>query len=258
MIVAMSDDPDPGGGEAIADSMTTRALPATSQWGEGKKSADNGRLRTFEEIINDATNNRNILKIRLQKNTSESEPLVKPANLSYEQLGELLFDQLKIKIEDCLRFNFSTSRYDSREVMLKPGVDLDPFLIVIDDFYGHTVTTTKQSASKSIRVSFRNVPLDVPDEEILHLCSFYGKPVTNCVEYEKIAFSKISKTFTGSTRFVEMELAPGKRFRNYYWMEGPLPNDQGCRITVLFSLSLHSVRGLSWSWTGQGMQGTRN
>ena len=26
---------------------------------------------------------------------------------------------------------------------------------------------------------------------------------------------------------------PGKQFENFYWVEGPLPGDQGCRITVL-------------------------
>ena len=32
-----------------------------------------------------------------------------------------------------------------------------------------------------------------------------------------------------------MELTPGKHFMNYYWMEGPLAGDQGCRVTVLHS-----------------------
>lgn len=30
-----------------------------------------------------------------------------------------------------------------------------------------------------------------------------------------------------------MKMLPGKQFENYYWMEGPLENDRGCRITVL-------------------------
>ena len=114
------DDPDPGGGELLSNPVSMSALPATSVWAEGKKSADDVKLRTFEEIINDATNNRNILKIRLQKNSNESDLSVKPPNLTHDQLGELLFDHLNIRIEDCVRFNFTTSRYDTREVMLKP------------------------------------------------------------------------------------------------------------------------------------------
>ena len=37
----------------------------------------------------------------------------------------------------------------------------------------------------------------------------------------------------GGTRFVEMELFSGASLNNFYWMEGPLPGDNGCRITVL-------------------------
>ena len=33
--------------------------------------------------------------------------------------------------------------------------------------------------------------------------------------------------------FVDMKMVPGKQFENFYWMEGPLEGDQGCRITVL-------------------------
>ena len=77
----MGDNPDPGGGGPLTNSTTASALPATSVWAEGMKSADNVKLRTFEEIINDATNNRNILKIKLQKNPNESDPSVKTPTL---------------------------------------------------------------------------------------------------------------------------------------------------------------------------------
>ena len=234
LLATMGDDHDPGGGISNESSIAVNvsALPATSAWAGGRNSpsVSNVRLRSFEEIIQDATNNRNILEIRLQKNLCDSDPTVKPPNLTYDQLGEFLFDHLKINSEDCLRFNFSTPRYDTREVMLKPGVDLTPYIKVIQDFYGHTVTTKRQSSS-IVRVSFRNVPLNVPDEEIIHLCNFFGKPIDNRIEYEKISGSKLSGS--GATRYVDMEFTPGKRFMNYYWMEGPLPGDQGCRITVL-------------------------
>ena len=30
-----------------------------------------------------------------------------------------------------------------------------------------------------------------------------------------------------------MKMNPGMQFENFYWVEGPLSDDQGCRITVL-------------------------
>ena len=37
----------------------------------------------------------------------------------------------------------------------------------------------------------------------------------------------------GGTRYMEVELLPGVSLNNYYWLEGPLPGDNGNRITVL-------------------------
>lgn len=254
----MSDNPDPGGGgdKVTQLSHQSSALPVTSVWAGDKEKAkrESVKMRSFEEIIADATANRNIMEIHLKKNLDEENPNVKPANLTFDQIGELLFDHLKIKSEDCLRFNFSSYRYDRREVILKPNVDITPYLKTISDFYGHTVTTVRQS-SNIIRVSFRNVPLNVPDEEIVHLCSFYGTPLNNKVEYEKLSNVKCAG-LTGSTRFVDMEMNPGSSMMNFYWMEGPLPGDQGCRITVLHSgqdrQCSHCLKTLSGGCPGQG------
>ena len=38
---------------------------------------------------------------------------------------------------------------------------------------------------------------------------------------------------TSATRFGHMKLDPGKKFKNYYWLEGPLPGNLERRITVL-------------------------
>ena len=81
------------------------------------------------------------------------------------------------------------------------------------------------------RVTFKNVPFNIPDEEIIHLCQVYGDPVNNAVKYEKP--NSNTRGIPGSTMFVEMKITQGKQFENYYWMEGPLSGDQGCRITEL-------------------------
>ena len=82
------------------------------------------------------------------------------------------------------------------------------------------------------RVTFKNVPLNVPDEEIIHLCKSYGVPLDNKVNWEVLTNNK-NRGMVGSTRYVDMELAKGAAFENYYWLEGPLPGDHGRRILVL-------------------------
>ena len=133
---------DPGGGVISKGNVQASALPATSDWAGGRVGASDApmRLRSYEEIIADAKSNRNILEINLKKNSSDE---VRPSNLTFNQLGELLFDKLKLKSEDCLRVNFSSHRYDTREVILKPTVDLSPYIMEIDDFYGHSVISKR-------------------------------------------------------------------------------------------------------------------
>lgn len=245
---------DPGGGDGGLPLMKNlaSALPATSDWAGGRGGAEEHvKLRSYEEIIADAKTNRNILEIQLKKNIINNE---KPANLTFDQIGELLFDRLKIQVEDCLRLNLTSYRYDTKDVVLKPNIDLTPYIVEIEDFYGHKVITKPQS-SKITRVSFRNVPSNVPDEEIIHLCTFYGKPHNNKVEYEHLSNSKWG-VFQGSTRFVDMELHPGSQFSNFYWIEGPLPGDRGSRITVLHSgqerQCSHCFKTMSLGCPGQG------
>ena len=72
--------------------------------------------------MEDEKKNRNILEIQLNKVTnltdkSDSETdVIKVKNLTYEDLGELMFEVLEIDPSDCLAFNFSTGRYNYREI----------------------------------------------------------------------------------------------------------------------------------------------
>ena len=202
---------------------------ATSK--EGGSSVGPKKMRTFAEIIAEEKENRNILEIKLTKCfvTVDSKQLL-AKSLSIEQVGELMFDVIKFKTGDCAGVAMFTSRYDTKEVKLKPGVDPKPYLTTAPiKFCDHDVEVRLQSA-KVTRVIFRNVPFNIPDEEIINLCQCYGEPVNNCVYYDK---PNNTRGVPGATRSVEMKMIPGKQFENFYWVEGPLEGDQGCRITVL-------------------------
>ena len=117
---------------------------------------------------------------------------------------------------------------------MRPGVPVHEIIARSPvTFKEHNVTVSQQRLNIT-RVTFRYVPLNVPDEEIINLCLTYGKPVDNVVFYERLSNPR-NKGHTGSTRFVDMELNEGMTFNNYYWLEGPLSGDQGRRILVLHS-----------------------
>ena len=235
----------PGAGPPIPSSptqkegLTSPTLSATIKgpglktMADAVKSGSRGpaNMRSFAEIMEQEKRNRNILEIKTVKTRSEEAP---PPDLKAEDIGELLFDILHVNHADCLAYDYNTGRYDTKQIKLKPGIPVTNILAKSPlNFKGHTVTVTQQRLNIT-RVTFKNVPLNVPDEEIIHLCMAYGKPVENKVHYEVLHNPK-NKGHTGSTRFVDMELNEGKSFNNYYWLEGPLSGDEGRRVLVLHS-----------------------
>ena len=231
-------EPPPGGGGggttghprppvSIQSSTTT-----TPEQLGGSSDATPCRMRTFEEIVAYEKENRNILIVKLAKIvTFVNGEEVRERSLNIEDIGELFFDVVKLKVEDCAGLSLSTNRYDTKEINLKPGVDPTPYLTTTPlTFKGHQVTITKQRIDTT-KVTFKNVPWDIPDEEIINLCEVYGTPINNQVKYEPMPSAY--RGVRGPNRTVEMKINPGKQFENFYWMEGPLEGDKGSRITVL-------------------------
>ena len=199
--------------------------------GDGDKSLPS-KMRSFAEILNKEKQHRNILEVKLiRTSTKENGVNIKAPTLNESDLSEFFFDVLNLKVEDCLGIALRTHRYDTKEIKLKQGVDPTPYLSggsIL--FKGHEISVKKQMNNLT-KVTFKNVPFNIPDEEIINLCHIYGEPINNKVYYENP--TRNTRGIPGSTRYVEMKMKPGVQFENYYWMEGPLCDDQGCRITVL-------------------------
>ena len=227
---------DPGGGFNPPQEQHGQDSMTSARAGGGGEASMRPKRRSFAQIIASEKVNRNIVQIHLKKipQPQENGEPINPKSLNFDELGEFIFDIVKINYKDCLSFNFSSGRYDSREIKFKPEVDVTPYLTSSTGpliFKGHEITIRKQRNNVT-KVTFKHVPLNIPDEELLHLCSCYGKPVDDIVHVEKLTNVR-NKGMLGSTRWVEMELERGVSMENFYWLEGPLPGDDGCRVTVL-------------------------
>ena len=155
------------------------------------------RSRSFYQIIEDEKKNRNILEIHITKqNYMENNQMTKHRNLTFDELSVFIFDILHIRHEDILAIDYTTGRYDQREVKLKPGVEATPYLGK-KDYMKHNINVPKQTHSVT-KVIFRNVPLNVPDEEILNLAICYGD-VKGEVKHEKL-FNNKDRNLSGSNR----------------------------------------------------------
>ena len=212
--------------------------PGLKTMADAVKNSSRGptNMRSFAQILEQEKKDRNILELRINKiRTDEAvPPPLNSNNMLAEDVGELLFDILRLNPAHCLAYDYNTGRNDTKQVKLKPGIPVADILAKSPlEFKGFKVVVSQQRLNIT-RVTFKNVPLNVPDEEIIHLCMSYGSPVENKVQYEVLRNSR-NKGHTGSTRFVDMELNEDSSFNNYYWMEGLFPGDQGRRVLVLHS-----------------------
>ena len=148
----MSRPPDPGGthhgispiGRADRCSTNT-ATPSGMGGSEGSKVVK--EMRTFEQIVADEKETRNIIEIKVSRKQVEIDGEIKPAkSLSMDDVSVLIFDVIGVKPQDCLGVALYTSRYDTKEVKFKPGVDTECYLTKDNpiDFKDHEILVTKQ------------------------------------------------------------------------------------------------------------------
>ena len=159
------------------------------------------------------------MKLHLKK-IQPTEPDVTNSvkTLTFEDLGEFLFNILEINPEDRLGLYFTTGRYNTREVQFKPEFDVAPYQTLTDPKYfkDHKINVSRVLKNVT-RITFKNVPMSVPDEEIIHLSKTYGTPIDNTVHREMVRLQNpVRRTVTGSTRYVDVILNSRTSFRNVY------------------------------------------
>ena len=236
---------DPGGGSLDTPNLTVSSpsnhpqSSLTYAKALGGVSAGSSNLKKYAEIVAQQRDQRNVLEVKIKKiqtkSTTPDEAPSNPKSLTMDDISEFTFDILGIKFEECVGVDYWTGRYDSREIILKPGVDTTKFITTEPIIFKDHEILVKKMLVDMTKVTFKNVPMYVPDEEILHLCGVYGTVLDNKVHWEtiKVTTSTQRGVLVSPTRYVLMKLNNGAMFKNFYWMEGPMAGDPGRRITVL-------------------------
>ena len=189
--------------------------------------------RTFTQILEDQKNI-NILEVTAEKVLTNSTGDVvldsKTCTLTQEDFANFLFDVVKINPSDCISMNVSNKRFDTKEIRLTDCVSMDGF-IGSYEYLDHNIQIKRQGRNYTL-VTFKNVPMCLPDEEILHLIDHYGEALDDNVVHETLKKGRLNGIRT-NTRKVEVKFKDGFVMNNYYWMEGPRTGDKGARVTVL-------------------------
>ena len=89
-------------------------------------------------------------------------------NLTEINMTDLIFNILKIPAESCIELDMQTGRYEDKELLVSSNTDLSQALTnnILKLFKQHEVLVTILS-NKATKVTFKGVPITVPNEEIL-------------------------------------------------------------------------------------------
>ena len=137
----------------------------TSAWAGGHTGAGNPILRrSYQQIIDDcnSTSAHILIQLKLHKIINPSTPDRKPINLNDSQIGEFLWEFLKLPFDSCLEIDNQTGRYDTREILIKSGTDLTNILTTDTPhhFKDHEISASLINNTAS-RITFKGVPLGV-------------------------------------------------------------------------------------------------
>ena len=182
---------------------------------------------TYHEILNRA--NDNVLEITTQMIDPPQNATLVEKSLTFDDFADFLFDHLKVNPDDCSSYTFSQYSNNSKELKFKPSVDISPYIGSFS-FRGHSFTSRRQG-NRTVRVTFREVPHYICDEELLNIVQCYGTPTDFVMHYDQSANPKAKGLVNVSTRHMEMTMGD-KKVPNYFWLEGAHPGDKSVRITV--------------------------
>ena len=203
------------------------SVTMTSTWGlDGRKC----RSRSYEEILLEAEKlkSKNVLRIKIEKlRSKEFIPGLSPQNIE-----NILFEEVNIEIDEVREVDLT--RYSVKKVYFNSDHDLKKYDRSPFVYKGHMISIGNNvELNRQSKVTFLNVPRDIPDEEIIHFCNHFGQVKDETVYYGKHHGGKLNGLYNGS-RWIDMVVDTRKTMVNYVWWEGPLPDSGSSRITVTY------------------------
>merc|ERR1712052_60404 len=176
-----------------------------------------------------------ILSIKPQKPSASNQEAEKP--LSQVGWGELLFNSCGINPGDIRGVDFAAGGALNCEVKLTDNADISRYVGVSGSFKNYSYNTLGPAEAEGL-VTFKGVPLEVPDIEIIWLLKSYGyKPSPEGVRHSPASVTSLDKEVSckaleSTTRSIRATPPTGRRLRGFYFWAGLQEADKPRRVSV--------------------------
>jgi hypothetical protein len=184
--------------------------------------------RTYAEIMHEYNQNLNVLEISSQKIDFDTNTTNR--NISFADFSDFVLETLQVRPEDCVSYGHAEFGFNNKELKFRAGVDISSYCRSYT-FRGHTILVKRQGG-RTVRVTFRDVPHFVLDEELRNIVETFGKAADDRVYYEP-GDGRMKGLVNVNTRHIDMELG-NMQMPNYFWLEGPNKGDSGARVSATY------------------------
>ena len=176
-----------------------------------------------------------ILSIKLQRPPASKQEAEKP--LSQLDWGELLFNSCGINPGDIRGVDFAAGGALNCEVKLTDNADITSYVGISGSYKNYNYNTLGP-AEAEVLVTFKGVPLEVPDIEIIWLLKSYGyKPSPEGVRHSPASVTSLDKEVSckaleSTTRSIRATPPTGRRLRGFYFWAGLQEADKPRKVSV--------------------------
>ena len=176
-----------------------------------------------------------ILSIKLQRPPASNQEAEKP--LSQLDWGELLFNSCGINPGDIRGVDFAAGGALNCEVKLTDNADITSYVGISGSYKNYSYNTLGP-AEAEVLVTFKGVPLEVPDIEITWLLKSYGyKPSPEGVRHSPASVTSLDKEVSckaleSTTRSIRATPPTGRRLRGFYFWAGLQEADKPRKVSV--------------------------
>ena len=197
--------------------------------------SDSPECELYKALAVKAREHPRILSIKLQRPPASSKEPEKA--LSQADWGELLFNSCGIDPADIKGVDYQAGGALNCEVMLTDNANLANYVGKSGNFKNYTFNSLGPAESE-VLITFKGVPLEVPDVEIIWLLKTYGyKPSEDGVFHSPIPVispdPEVScRASVSSTRSIRATPPASRRLRGFYFWAGLQEADTPRRVTV--------------------------
>ena len=117
------------------------------------KNGFSDNVRMYADLVAKHKKERGMIELRFIKQKKEGDAGKINRNVEMDVVAEYIFSQLKVNPEEFLEVDLNTGRQDTKQILFRPGVNIDKYTADFPDSYLDYIVNVSKMTQTEIKVS---------------------------------------------------------------------------------------------------------